>query len=163
MRLKTNFILKTLFIIYTIIMFWLLFGQRFAFVHYNDYSEQLKWNINLTPLLTIKNYIRLIENTPNLALVKHAFINLLGNIIMFIPLGFFLPAVHTKLRTFWKCLLSVILIIIFVETLQLFTLLGRCDIDDLIFNVIGSAIGYFFFKTAYFISLKRREKQTQQR
>jgi glycopeptide antibiotics resistance protein len=29
-----------------------------------------------------------------------------------------------------------------VEILQLFTLLGYCDVDDLILNTLGAAIGY---------------------
>ena len=39
-------------------------------------------------------------------------------------------------------------IITAVELIQLFTLVGSCDVDDLILNVIGSAIGYGFHKAA---------------
>ena len=37
-------------------------------------------------------------------------------------------------------------IITAVELTQLFTLLGSCDIDDLILNVVGAAVGYGLFK-----------------
>lgn len=37
-------------------------------------------------------------------------------------------------------------IIVAVELLQLFTLLGSCDIDDLILNMIGAFLGYGLFR-----------------
>ena len=40
------------------------------------------------------------------------------------------------------------LVITAVELAQLFTLLGSCDIDDLILNVLGAALGYGIHKLA---------------
>ena len=77
---------------------------------------------------------------------NHAIINLVGNVIMFIPLGFCLPMLWKKQRTLWKTLLTTALIITLVELIQLLTLVGSCDTDDLILNVLGSAIGYGLFK-----------------
>ena len=37
---------------------------------------------------------------------------------------------------------TVTLLIAVVETTQLFTLLGSCDVDDLILNLLGAALGY---------------------
>lgn len=98
-------------------------------------------SLNLTPLHTVFKYIRLLDSA-NAALVRTAVINLYGNVIMFIPLGFLLPNVFPKLRKLWKTLTATAVIIILVELVQLFSLVGSCDVDDLILNVLGSAMGY---------------------
>ena len=79
-------------------------------------------------------------------LVQAAVINLFGNVIMFIPLGLLLPSLFSKLQRLWKMLFAVTLIIIAVEILQLFTLVGSCDVDDLFLNLIGAALGYGLYK-----------------
>ena len=38
------------------------------------------------------------------------------------------------------------MLILCVELLQLATMLGSCDIDDLILNVIGASLGFFLWK-----------------
>ena len=64
---------------------------------------------------------------------------LLGNIAMFIPLGFLLPFIR-KIKSFKKMLLISAAVPICCETLQLF--FGRSfDVDDLICNFIGIVIG----------------------
>lgn len=69
------------------------------------------------------------------------FSNLLGNIIPFMPLGFFLaPLVGKKYRTFSVFLLSVLCILVF-EIIQFYSCLGCVDVDDLILNVSSSMVG----------------------
>jgi glycopeptide antibiotics resistance protein len=53
-----------------------------------------------------------------------------------------LPKVFPKLDRLGKVLLATFFIMLTVELAQLFTLLGSCDTDDLILNVLGSAMGY---------------------
>ena len=127
---------KILFILYSALMLWLLF-DRAGFDPALPYWDQLRYN--LTPFHTIKLFWRILPNAS-------AIINLCGNVIMFIPLGFFLPRIFPALRKFWRTLLTTTLIIAAVEFAQLFTLLGCCDIDDLILNVMGAAIGYGIHK-----------------
>lgn len=136
-----NPLLRICFLAYCGLMLWLLFGRsRYAVTE--DYWQQVQMNMNLTPFHTVKLYLYLLKNTTSEYLLQHAFINLLGNVGMFIPLGIFLPAVFPRLGRFWKCLLCTAVIICTVELAQLFTLLGSCDIDDLILNLIGAAVGY---------------------
>ncbi len=149
MKSKVHKIIKVLFFIYIVTMLWLLFGQRLNTLYIYNYSEQIKQNTNLIPFITIERYIILIQNTPNIHLVKHAIINLLGNIVMFVPLGFFLPAIVKKTKNYLIFLLYIVVTITLVEAVQLFTLLGSCDIDDLIFNTIGATIGYLLFLFLY--------------
>lgn len=138
--MKKNRIWSILFCLYWTLMLWLLF-DRVGYKTGIPYLEQLKFN--LVPFRTIHLFwdaLRLHTYRTS------AVINLLGNILMFIPLGFLLPKVFPRLGKFWKSLLTAALIIIGVEVLQLLTLLGTCDIDDLILNLIGAAIGYGLYK-----------------
>lgn len=71
--------------------------------------------------------------------VKHM---LLGNIAMFLPMGFLLPFVTKKVsvKIIWKI---AILVPLAMELLQL--VFGRSlDVDDLICNFAGILIGFFF-------------------
>ena len=75
-------------------------------------------------------------------MVRHAFVNLAGNVIMFVPLGVFLPVIWKRLRSFWWFLLTSASLILLVEVLQYVTGLGSCDIDDLILNLPGTMLGW---------------------
>ena len=129
-----------LFAAYCALMLWLLFDRAGA-IEGVEYWEQIAMSLNLKPFHTIMRYTRLLDSAkPHL--VHLAVINLFGNVIMFIPLGYFLPLIFGKLQKLWKTLLATALIITLVEIVQLFTLMGICDIDDLILNLAGAAIGY---------------------
>ncbi len=139
-------------------MLWLLFFQSARIPDYStaNYWQQIGGNLNLTPFRTIGNYLDILLRKDyylekfEFASVyayqaRHAVINLGGNVGMFIPLGFFLPEVFPKLKKLWKTLAISALIMCAVEILQLFSLLGNCDIDDLMLNLVGAAIGYGIF------------------
>lgn len=70
---------------------------------------------------------------------------LILNVLLFIPIGFLLGALMNEIR--WMqviemgCLLSVM-----IEILQLLTRRGVCNIDDVIHNTIGCAIGYGIYR-----------------
>jgi glycopeptide antibiotics resistance protein len=139
-------LLKTAFALYGVLMIWLLFGQRVEWFEAGNYFEQIKQNISLVPFATIRIFIRNLSESENTDVIRHAIINLAGNVVMFVPLGFFIPAVSEKFRAFWRTLAVSFLCIVTVEILQLFLLLGSCDTDDLILNIIGVTVGYLIFK-----------------
>ena len=128
--------------LYTVLMLWLLFGQRWGTP---IYQQQLAENINLVPLVTLKRYWQLLQGSDG-ALVRHAFINLGGNVVMFVPLGALLPGVFPRLRKFWKTFFFSGALIVTIEIVQYFTLLGTCDIDDLILNLAGVTLGYLLYR-----------------
>lgn len=136
---------KVIFIIYSLVMLWLLFGQRWGFDYSIPYFEQINQNINLIPFETIHLFWNMAKNSSSGYMTGYALVNLAGNIIMFIPLGL-LPCIFEKLKNFKKYLLTVITIIFLIEVIQLFSLLGSCDIDDLMLNVVGAVIGYLVIK-----------------
>ncbi len=70
--------------------------------------------------------------------------NIVGNIIMFVPFGFF-TSYYLKLeRKSFIFFLSVIISVV-IELIQL--KIGRAfDIDDILLNIIGSMLGYFLYR-----------------
>ena len=129
-----------LFCIYCGFMGYLLF-HRSGYIPGIPYLAQ--WKFNLVPFRTIRLFLNVLDHP---VYWQDALVNLGGNVILFIPLGFFLPRVFPWLRKFWRTGLATALLITAVELAQLLTLLGSCDIDDLILNVIGAAIGYGIHK-----------------
>lgn len=131
-----------LFMAYCALMLWLLF-DRPGYVPGIPYWEQAAGHLNLIPFRTLRLFAGLLDSAQP-EYVRSAVINLGGNIIMFIPLGLLLPRVFPHLTSLPRVLLVTAVLITAVEITQLFTLVGSCDIDDLILNIIGSAIGYGF-------------------
>ncbi len=96
--------------------------QRYGFTYFNG---------SLVPFRTITSYL---ASTPSF----NVLVQLAGNVLLFVPLGFFL-AFGRKLR-FGKALAIGLLVALLVETWQ--WLIGRTvDIDDVILNGIGVALG----------------------
>lgn len=134
--------IKPLFIVYSAVMLWLLFGQRLGHTDFTDYTDSLRNNINLVPFETVKLFSRLAKYSTDARSVELAFRNLAGNIVLFMPLGL-LREIFPRLKKYLPFILTVALVITAVEVLQFFTLLGSCDIDDLILNLCGASAGYF--------------------
>lgn len=81
---------------------------------------------------------------------KAYFLNVFGNVLAFMPFGFFLPMLLAKknifLTTFWGFLLSL-----FVEAIQLSMKLGSFDVDDLLLNTIGAFLGACIYGIIRFV------------
>jgi glycopeptide antibiotics resistance protein len=72
-------------------------------------------------------------------------LNLFGNILLFVPMGFFLPAFFKCIRSAKRLLLTVAFISFCIEVLQLLTTTGEFDIDDVLLNTLGALVGYRLF------------------
>ena len=155
MQKKLRSLLWAAFVVYCAVMCYLLFARPVYNIG-KPYLEELKMNINLIPFRTIQEYAFYLINRRNVYLVYDACINLFGNIAAFIPLGFFLPCFWKKLRSIKRLLFCSGIVIIMVELIQLFTLRGCCDIDDLILNLFGAFLGFLLFRGLSRILLKRR-------
>lgn len=105
--------------------------------HYN--LELVKRNFsqaNYFPFYTVKYYFNGIDKTRD---TKE---NLVGNVFLFFPLGMFLPLLFRKANNFQKIIILSFLTSLAFELIQLFTMLGNFDVDDIILNVLGSALGF---------------------
>lgn len=136
-------VIRLLFVVYVFLMLWLLFGQRFGT---QVYTQQLARSLNFRPFATVGMYLKLLRSHASEAFWRHAIVNLAGNVVMFVPLGFFLPSIFSEFRGFFATFFFSLLLIALVEVVQYFTMLGACDIDDLILNMMGICIGYLLSK-----------------
>lgn len=94
-------------------------------------SKEL-FNYNLIPFKTILAFLHSKD-------IMDICANILGNIVLFVPLGFFayIKFKGNKFKTFLLCLSTTI----FVEAVQLMLPARLCDVDDVITNFIGGCIG----------------------
>ena len=80
------------------------------------------------------------------------FRNVIGNILLFIPLGLFLTY-YKKNSSFFHTFLFSIIVSFFIELIQ--GMIGiTFDIDDIILNLIGSITGFYLFNTT--MNLKKK-------
>lgn len=75
---------------------------------------------------------------------KAPLVNIAGNFVLCMPFAFFLPLLLKKQRKFIIFLPTVFVISLLVESIQLATKRGFCDIDDLILNVFGACVFFGF-------------------
>lgn len=67
------------------------------------------------------------------------------NVLLFVPLGFFVPLCWPEMRKLWRITGLGMNLSLAVEILQMFA--GRAtDIDDFITNTIGTAVGFLLFR-----------------
>jgi len=102
-----------------------------------QHPEMMQYRLqtaNFTPFLSIELNIRRISD-------PHHMINLLGNILIFIPNGIFLGLL-TK-RKAVGALIASLAVSLALECSQLLFSLGSFDVDDLILNGFGGLLGYF--------------------
>ena len=90
------------------------------------------------------------------------FANLLGNILIFVPYGFFI-SMASRSRGFFKTLLCSMLLSLGVEIVQLFTRVGSFDVDDILLNTIGGVLGYIVFVICNWIRRKHHVRNRKKR
>ena len=131
--------MSLLFAVYSIIMLYLLFFQRGR-----GFSE-----INIIPFKTIGEFWLVMRQNfgseATASLFVSSFVNLAGNVLMFIPLGFFPPFIWKAFHRFIPDMVLCAGVIIAVELMLFVTGLGCADIDDFILNIFGAAIGWLIF------------------
>ena len=147
---------KTALFIYAAIMLLLLFKRSRGNTD-DAYLPQLLQRINLTPFYTINLFLQSLLHGSFIQ-KRLAVINLIGNVIMFIPFGLLLPDVFKSFRPFYRFFLNCLALICLVEILQLVTLSGILDIDDVILNMVGFSLGYGIYKI-----LPKGDRQNEQR
>ena len=96
----------------------------------------------------------LIPFTTTISMIQGApwyeiFYLLVGNIAWFVPIGFLLP-LSTRIKP-WLAILCGAGLSLLIEAGQYLFSVGCTDVDDLIFNTLGTAIGAL----VYFIAKKK--------
>ncbi len=75
---------------------------------------------------------------------NYLIINFIGNICMFVPIGFCIPLLWNGM-SFWKTTLIGFGTSLFIELCQISQVRGS-DVDDLWLNTLGVVIGYVLFQ-----------------
>lgn len=129
---------RLLFVLYLILLTYFLF-----FADWYDHQPGRHWqyHYNFIPFTEIRRFILYGKNLG----IKSVFFNLFGNILGFLPFGFFLPVISPRMHHANRVIILGALCSTAVEFIQLITRTGVCDIDDVILNTIGAAAGYGIF------------------
>lgn len=139
---KTSFSRELGLIVFTFYLFLLfaltVFRDGYFIWQFKFYFHRPLSQINLIPL------IETFKLSKGQSLVDF-FYNLYGNIVWFVPMGAFIPALTERHFGFFKVVLIGALISTSIETLQFILNTGVTDIDDVIFNTLGAAVGYLLY------------------
>lgn len=145
-----NFWLKALFIIYCLLLITILFlnneYRMGGFQNISTFSREHLETSNFIPFATIIGYVSgMVSNDINTGIV---IINLVTNLLLFAPMGFFIPMLfQDKIKNTKQFLIIIIILTFLVEIIQFITYRGSTDIDDIILNTIGASIVYILMKT----------------
>mgnify|MGYP002420959284 CR=1 FL=1 len=99
-----------------------------------------EYHYNLVLFKEIKRFIQYRHQLGTFAV----FSNLFGNILIFMPVGYF-SAMAGKRRSFFKTLFWSFCLTFCVELMQLITKVGCFDVDDIFLNTIGGMLGYLVY------------------
>ena len=132
---------------YAAVMLWLLFGQRMDREFVGTYLQQLR--CNLIPFETIWRFAKIIVTGYPDDVIPHAWQNLIGNVVMFMPIGACLPCFFERCRRLRTIFPIGLLIVAGIEFTQFFSLLGSLDFDDFMLNMIGICLGYAVWRFCF--------------
>jgi glycopeptide antibiotics resistance protein len=141
------------FIAYMAVLIYFLFFSE-------DYGRtgSREFRYNLTLFAEIRRFIRYREVLG----FNSFFINVLGNVLAFVPFGFVLPLLHQSNKNFWYVLVTGFQFSLLVELVQLVAKVGIFDVDDIFLNTLGAVLGYVMYAVAlrfYRVYMKRVQKR----
>lgn len=119
-----------------LLLYFLLFSE-----HFGRSESFYSYRYNLVPFKEIRRFLRWQKDLGFL----RVFINLGGNILAFLPFGFLLPVFMNRERKFFVTLGIGFFFVGTVELIQVFTKVGCFDVDDIILNMTGIFLGFFFY------------------
>ena len=89
-------------------------------------------HVNLQPFLMFKQF-------------KISSKQIVGNSVMLLPLGVFIPLIFRRLAGFVSVFFICLLVSVCIELMQLITSYRSTDIDDIILNTSGAVVGYILY------------------
>lgn len=137
---KRHIVAGVLFILYFIVLFYFLF---FSEEMGRTYSERA-YHYNLVPLKEIGRFLKYWKVLG----MKAVLLNIVGNVLAFVPFGVFLPIFSARSRKLWRTTYYSFELSLLVEVLQLIFRVGSFDVDDLLLNTLGGMLGFFVYTFA---------------
>ena len=145
---------KVLFVLYIGFLIYFLFLSDW----YGREGVLDEYRYNLELFKEIRRFIVYREQLGVFAV----FSNLFGNILIFLPFGFFI-SMAGKSRGFFKTLFYSLALSLCVEVLQLVTRVGSFDVDDILLNTVGGVLGYIIFVICNLIRRKYHVRNRKKR
>ena len=140
--------LMALFGFYLVALASELILSRIDFLRFSEaaalYRENFDLMTNFNPFETVLLYLRALKYNyigPGIPLS-----NLLGNMLLFMPMAVFLPCLFRVMQKVWMFVLVMLGVLVLVEALQLLLSCGSCDVDDVLLNLVGTLIVYGILK-----------------
>ena len=134
----------------------MVFQNHALYPHLSVYKNLTVTGIGFTKTMSF---------SPNLSLIP--FIDMITgpidtilNVILFVPMGLFLPLLYKKCNNIKAVALTGFMFSLSVEIVQMFGW-GSSDINDLITNIIGVCLGYLISKLLYKILPNKLKNQLQ--
>lgn len=148
---KIHFFAKLIFTAYIIFLLALtLYNRPISPLPLSTYINLFA---EFIPFKTFIEYFNLVND--GVLSIWQAIYQIMGNLLLFFPMGILFPMVFTKLKSAKKCLPIIVCIILILETFQLLIKIGSFDITDVILNTLGAIFGYLLYR---FITHKIFEK-----
>lgn len=128
-----------IFILYLILLIYFLF---FSEVMGRTPGAREEYSYNLTLFKEIRRFYVHREILGYGAM----FMNIFGNVLAFVPFGFFLPVVWSRAGRWYRTVGLSFLMSLGVETVQLVVRVGSFDVDDLFLNTVGGMAGFLIYR-----------------
>lgn len=125
---KAKFVLYEELLALIFVIYLLVFFQAVT------YQDVISYGNNFIPLKELTRY-----RLGSILFYK----NIIGNILLFMPYGFF-SSFYLRLDKKRLAFILILIVSFSIEIVQL--LIGRCfDVDDILLNLIGGMLGYFIY------------------
>lgn len=131
--IKRELLLLTVYICFIVIARFVYFPLH----HINGKIDTLKIGLeqNLFVSVNLKAFTFITD------IYDGSLINVIGNILMFVPVGIFYPICFKKLDNLLKTVIACFGLSLYIELTQLLCFERHTDVDDLILNTSGALIG----------------------
>ena len=135
-----------------VVLYFVLFSDRLGRVE--GYST---YRYNLIPFEEIRRFILYRDYVSTEAFL----LNLLGNLLVFFPVGILIPLWRTKKTGCIRIMLYTFLFTLSIETMQLITRVGVFDVDDLLMNTLGGIGGWVCYRIALCVYRQMYKRKVQ--
>lgn len=140
-----------LFILYLCFLaYFMFFSESFGRMEANR-----GYQYNLAPFKEISRYFRYYNTIGPLLFL----INIIGNVAAFLPFGFFLPIISRRSKKWYNTVMLGLGFSLTLETLQLIFKVGSFDVDDMLLNTLGAALGYLTYRFIQWVRVRMRHRR----
>lgn len=144
-----------IFILYLLALTYLMF---FSEMMGRTGNEQSAYAYNLELFKEIKRFYMYRKQLG----MEAVLLNLAGNVVGFMPFGFFLPIVSRRGRKWYNAWLLGFFLSLCIETTQLVFKVGSFDVDDLLLNTLGGILGFIVYKVVQKVRIRRKLRGRKQ-